>query len=392
MSTTTVTVGSPTLTAVNPTRSFVVCSSRNPGSNAAMNATCELTGGGTTLTFTNNSAGTTVVQWHVVEFTSGVSVQRGLASLGTTELTKTVAVPGLTAATLPKSFVLISQWTYDTSDTGDEGWTVTAQLSTVTPGNLVIDRTGTSGGNQTFVAWQVVTMDSASVQRGTTSIGTTFPYAALSTTVTLGTPVTAAESFLVMSRRSGSAVGGVEGYYQVNGQLNAAGTEVTFTRASAAGLINTGVDIYWEVVSPNDGTSVQRGSVTALTTELQKNVSLSPNMDANATIPLLTVSGGFGGYPPGDLDPTSWTGFLSAANNLRLDRHASASTDVVATVAWQAISFLRAPSSASAPSARQTPSRRPSTSGYSRRRPSSMPAISEPSSWRRTTSRQATWT
>src|SRR5216684_909000 len=98
------------ITAVNTATTLVICQNDTggTGSNATTLATCELNSA-ITLTITTNVADAALtVRWYVVEFLSGVSVQRGLTSLAGGTLT--AAPPALNpAVNLAHSFVLITQ-------------------------------------------------------------------------------------------------------------------------------------------------------------------------------------------------------------------------------------------------------------------------------------------
>ncbi len=321
MSTTTQTVS---IATVDPTRAFVVCWSEAPYSDPAIRVTCELSASAVTLTNTeaNPSQG---VQWYVVEFPSGVSVQRGLATFATTD--STVNVP-LTTVDLTKSFVLISERMDTTNQTIDEQWTTRALLTSST--NLELSRNAT--GTALTVAWQVVTMQAASVQRGTTSINSS---AQNYVTVPLSPAVNPSQSFLVFSRR-GPATGGIEADYQVTGEITGGGSTLIFTRVATK--INS-VDIAWEVVSLSDGTTVQRGTVISDTTDNPLNATLSPAIATTRSIPLISVRGAEG--PPytftSDLDSTSWNAIFTSSTNLRFQRVSS--KDTIATIAWQVVQF-----------------------------------------------------
>ena len=306
--------------AVDPSRAFVLCSSRTNSSNPSILPTCELTGGGATLTVTVGIANAnTVVRYDVVEFDGGVSVQRGLASFGTSATL--VSVP-LTSVDPTKTFTLVTQRTTSTATGTDERWTIRAQLTGATTLELRRNETGIA----VSAAWQVVSMDGASVQRGLTTLS-----GATSTTAAIGA-VDTARSFLVMSLRGATSIAGVESRYTVTGEITSP-TQLTFTRVSSS----SSVDISWEVVSLDDGTTVQRGAaVTPGTGTSLLSVPLS-SVDTTVSAPLVTVAGGTGSSAT-RLDETSWTGTLTSGTNLDLTR---VSTGTTATVAWQVVSFFK---------------------------------------------------
>ncbi len=274
------------ITTVDTSRSFVVCTNRTNSSNPTNRATCVLGASSVTITSSATNA-SEVVRWHVVEFEGGVTVQRGTASFSTTDSLLNV---GISTVDLSKSFVLISERMNSTNQGIDDQWTIRARLTTTT--NLELSRNGT--GTALTVAWQVVQMEGASVQRGLTTIAA----AASSATAAIGS-VTTGASFLVMSRRGAVASAGIETQYQGRGEISN-GTTLTFSRDSTT----NSVEVAWEVVTLSDGTSVQRGAAAAATTETILNATLSAVVLAQS-VPFISIRGGVD--VNSDLDSTSWT-------------------------------------------------------------------------------------
>lgn len=260
-----------------------------------------------------------VVEWQVVEFATGVSVQRGLRSLTTAETTVNVTLP--TAVDLTKSFVLVSVAPNTTSQTTDERWTVRSRLTTST--NLELSRN--ESGIAVDVYWQVVQMDGASVQRNLRTLAS----GAASGTSTI-TSVSTSNSFLIMSYRGAAAVNGIESQYMARGTITN-GTTLTFNRVSTT----NSVDIAWEVVSMSDGTTVQTG---ARSTTATGNTTLDQTItavDTSKSFVYLSAQGG-SGTATANLDEASWTGTLTSSTNLRLQRGGSGTNG---TVNWQVIRF-----------------------------------------------------
>ena len=120
------------------------------------------------------------------------------------------------------------------------------------------------------VAWQVVTYEGASVQRGTSCIGGSAATPAcptasgatngLNNRVTLGTAVDTSKSFILFTRQVGTSNAGVEGEHAVRAEFLTTGASVTgveFERAVTATGNNRQVQISYEVVALNDGSTVQ---------------------------------------------------------------------------------------------------------------------------------------
>src|SRR5206468_8670569 len=101
------------LTGVDITKAFVFCMNETINTDPSkMMAACDLNNGGTggaaQLSITPGAAPaatTILVQYHVVEFTAGVSVQRGTTTFTGTNLTPSSA-PSPTSVDCTKSFVL----------------------------------------------------------------------------------------------------------------------------------------------------------------------------------------------------------------------------------------------------------------------------------------------
>jgi hypothetical protein len=339
-------VQSVAITAVNTAQAFVICEgdTGGTGSNAHTRATCELNSA-TTLTITTNVADATLtVSWYVVEFLSGVSVQRGLTTLAGGTLT--AAPPALNpAVNLAKSFVLITENINTASQLIDERWTVRAQLTTTT--NLQLTRN--QGGSNVNVAWQVIQINAAAVQSGITSIG----QAATVSTVVLpaANAVDTTRTFLVFSRSAGGNSGGAEVYYQTTGEITN-GTTLTFTRAFQNNTAGTQVDIVWYLVRMTDGTTVQRnlcgpsgtgGGSDTMPAAPAGCLTIPTAITISRSAPFISVRDDpASGTPTADLDDTSWRAAL-APTSITLNRSTGSSLTSNAWVAWQVVQFANAP-------------------------------------------------
>jgi len=335
----TVTMGSltqsVTITSVDPLKAFVICQeSASNGSQASDRVNCQLNSA-TTLTVTIGVADAAVaVRWHVVEFRSGVSVQRGLVSTATFAAgVATVNVTLGTAVNLAKAFPLTTATTATTSRSVDEEVTPTTELTTST--NLRLTRN--QSGNPIAVAWQVVQIESASVQKGFLNM----PQGNLTVTGTLSPPVDTARTFLVFTANGGASVNGVESRYRTTGVLTNS-TTLTFTRAVNGGGGND-VDIAWFAVRMTDGTTVQRGSnTTASAATTTMNAAISAIV-TNRSVPFISMRGDAARTSNNDFDDTSWAAALTSATNLQMTKSATASMASNATVAWEVVQFASTP-------------------------------------------------
>jgi hypothetical protein len=329
------------IASVTPANAFVICQfeSGGNGSNPTDRVTCELTGA-TTLTITNGANdGSETVSWYVVEFFSGVTVQRGLQTIAAGSLT--AAVP-IAAVNLAKTFVLTTVRTAEASQLVDEQFTVLAQLTSTT--NLQLTRTqniNTANGNSSAavsVAWQVIQIQSAVVQSGTATIpqNQTVNVPA----VTLAPPVDTTRTFLVFTSNGGAnnnnSINGDETLYQVTGEITNS-TTLTFTRGRQTNTNNTLINIAWFAVRMTDGTTVQRGTVTPAGAGTATVPIALAAITINRSVPILSARVIGVTTPTADLDDSSWAGTFTTTTNLQISKNAS-NTDN-STIAWQVVQF-----------------------------------------------------
>lgn len=261
----------------------------------------------------------TVVEWQAIEFSSGVSVQRRDTVFGAA--TTTVNVP-ISAVNLSESFVLVSVAANSGSQVIDEEWTVRAQLTSTT--NLELSRN--ESGIALDVYWQVVSFTGASVQRGLTTIGA----GAGSATAAIAS-VNTATTFLLSTQRGAAAVNGSESQYQVRGRITSP-TQLTFDRTS----VTNSVEIAWEVVTLNDGSSVQSGSLAMAGADSIATATLS-SVTLSRSASFISVQGGTGAETA-DLDATSFTHSISNSTTLTVSRSRQG-TATAADVAWFVVQF-----------------------------------------------------
>jgi hypothetical protein len=334
-----------TITSVNTARAFVTCDflvGNNNSPAASQRVTCELTGA-TTLTITNGAAdGQEVVRWYVVEFLSGVTVQRGLVP-ASTYTWNTPTVPVLIAAVnLAKTFVLISARTGTTTGATDidEEFTPRAQLTSSTNLQLTRNRMGVSPPDGSLaVAWQVVQIESAVVQSGIATIA----QAATSVTAPLNLAVDTTRTFLVFSSNGGNAVNGVESQYLTRGEITNA-TTLTFTRAMNRNVAGGQVNVAWFAVRMTDGTTVQRATNnTAGNPGVTMNAPLTAIVPARS-VPIISASGDPLNTVEDDaLDDNSWAPAFTSTTNLQLTNSTNAQGNWDTTVAWQVVQFTDKP-------------------------------------------------
>lgn len=267
-----------TITAVDPTKAFLVfqtrhSSNRPPGSMIRG----RLNGAGTAVEFVRVSDETSTIniQWYVVEFSTGVSVQRG----ETTQSGATTNVAITAVSSTSQAFVLYSK----TSASGDN-----QNMSTDDP--LVGELTSTSNlqfrANQAnsnhTIAWQVIEYTNAAdinVQKGSTSLtgGTT------SVDVTIPTAVNTANTFVLAGYRT-SGSGADIGERMMRAQLIDS-TTIRFDRDRTGDNID---EIVWQAIEIKDGTTVQHGSARINNGSLQDTVAIT-TVDTSRAIAFTSV-------------------------------------------------------------------------------------------------------
>ena len=311
-----------TITSVDITKSFVVCST-SLGSDVTSSpnyvwVSCQLTNA-TTVTFARvSTVGTITIQWYVAYFSSGVSVQRGSTTLTTATTNIT-----LTAVTLANSFPITSFRDGGTVFNGNDFYS--AAITTTTNLQVVLS---TAPSTNTVLEWQVVQYTNSSVQSGTVSFATTDS----SKTATV-TSVDTTKSWLICTYDSAAGVTGIS-QKMVEGVLTNS-TTLTFTRLANGQTIS----LHYYLVTFTDGTTVQNGTTAFGTTDTTLNATIS-SVDLTRTIaaPSSFQRGGQTSYAADDQPAPGWfTTTLSSATNLQLTRGNPLSS--TANVSWFVVQF-----------------------------------------------------
>ena len=319
--TATLTPGSSTVTAtiaaVDPTRAFLTYTIRgSDNSPDDITVTGELTNA-TTVTFAREGiSGTVNIEWSVVEFVSGVTVQRGSTTLSAS----TTDIP-IATVDLSRSFTLVNS----RSGGGTFGASDFVRALLTSPTSLRVEVTSSASN---AVQWQVITYNDAVVQRGTTV------FAAGDATRTATTAaVDAAKSWLVYSTTTAAGTANDIGQKLIRGQITN-GTTITFDRSSTGQTL----DVAWELVEFTDATSVQHASAAFAGGQTLRDVTIS-TVDATRSIAVggTTLIGGRSAYTADDNPGEGWfTTRLSSSTNLRIERdRASAAADL----GWFVISW-----------------------------------------------------
>jgi len=178
-----------TITSVTTANSFLMFTVRHNNASVRDTRDTKVRGvltNSTTVTFDRDDAasgqGTCVLSWFVIEYTSGVTVQRGTVA-GINATTHNVTI---TAVTLAQSWPIVSQQGVTSYDYGYAD-TVQAEITTTT--NLALTVAGNASTHD--FAWQVIDYTGASVQKITKALANT----GTSQTSTI-TSVTTTQTFL----------------------------------------------------------------------------------------------------------------------------------------------------------------------------------------------------
>ena len=306
-----------TITAVDPSKAFLTFTVRGdqPTPNDMM-ISGELTNA-TTVTFSRVGTFTNVtIEWSVVEFVSGVSVQRGSPTLGSS----TTDIP-ISSVDLTRSFVLMNSrvggGTFGASDFPRAALTSSTNL-----------RVSIESSASNVVKWQVVTYNEAAVQRGTTS----FASGDSSKTATVST-VDTSKAWLLYSNTTTAGTANDIGQKLVRG-LVTSGTTLTFDRSSTG----QSLDVAWELVEFTDATDVQHASVAFSSSVTSQDVSITAvNPARSIAVGGTTLYGGRSSYAGDDNPGVGWfTTKLTTPTNLRVQRNTA---PALADLGWFVIQW-----------------------------------------------------
>lgn len=321
------------ISAVDPAAAFLVFQARH-SSNTPDDSTIrgELASA-TSLEFTRVSNGTNPidVSWYVVEYASGVSVQRGTTVQSSNRIDVTLATA---VASLGQAFVLHSKTAAagNTSYSSDDPVTVRLRQT-----NRLRIESGTANSGH-VIAWQVVEYTDPAditVYRGFTQLTRNNR---VTVTRNIGARIDPARTLVLSSYRSDNDGADIDERTMRAWLPN--DSQISFERG------DTGDDdldqITWQVIEFNDGTTVQSGAATLTGGSAVHNQSVS-NVDPAFAVPLTTVQA-FGGQAMGNtvfdnddiVGVTSFTTLLTSATNLELRRSHSGDNS---TVNWQILDF-----------------------------------------------------
>lgn len=259
------TSGTAAITSIDTTKSWLVFSTKgsgstNGGNEAGTSSVCGSISSSTELSFarTHSNMGVTV-QWFVITFSTGLTVQRGTdTNVNTSVVNKTIS-----AVNTGKSFVVLST---ASNDGMCRGQSIRGDITTTT--NLALD-SDSSAGNE--VRWQVIEYDNCAVQKVAKTIAS-----GTSATDTI-TSVTLTKTFLAPTGKSTDNSGLEDKFWHF--RLSDA-TTLTYERVSAAGTF-TGVTY---VVSFTDDATVSRYVTTIGNSDTTTNTTVTIGQVSSAWI------------------------------------------------------------------------------------------------------------
>ncbi|MBD3239495.1 MAG: hypothetical protein GF331_02845, partial [Chitinivibrionales bacterium] len=301
-----------TISSVVKTQSFLLFSVAAAGNPSDFNVGGEITDA-TTLTFERfGTSGDVSIEWQVLEFSSGVTVQHGRLQRHGTGLAGDTTVP-ISSVDLGRSFATVTMSNSGSSLNNNED--ATADITHADSLRIALS----GGPDEADFFWQVVQFDGATVQKLTPSMGT----ADLTTTATLGTAVDPSRSMLIGNFRGPGAWAPSE---RPRAELTD-GNTVTLTRDAGGST----ADFVLYVVAFSDGSTVSRDTVRFDNGIGSRPVSIGA---VDASRAAVVIPGHYGRQGTSDLasgdDPaTGWfTVALSAANQITVTRAAAASNAV----------------------------------------------------------------
>lgn len=325
------------ISQLNMSRSFLIFNSRHDSNRPVGSEIGGRIASPTTLEFERVTNEVTpvpmTIQWYVVEYYSGVRVQRGITSQSST--TTNVAISPISP--IDQAFLTWSRtpavadqhWNYDDLTVGE----ITSKS------NLQFRVDSANPAHRVF--WQVVEFTNPGdidVQTGSvlSMTGTTTWVNA-----TLGTPVALDKTFILAGFRT-PHTGQDLGSRMLRAQLTNS-TNIMFDRG-ASGSPDNITEIFWQAVELSDGSRVLSGNAHFGPGEYQKSVILPATVDTNRSAAFASVQIGCGqslGRTPFILDDTAGIASVTMAlSPTQIIMERDNATDE-ADIGWFVIEFNR---------------------------------------------------
>ena len=253
---------------------------------------------------TGSAGDETIIEWYVVEWDSGVTVQSGDA--GNNEDTT------ITAVVLADTFIQVSH--NDSGSALGAASLVKSWLNSTT--NLRMEDNDTTIANNNEHDWFVVESTDFTTQAGSLAVtGTTADQTI--------TAVTLAQTFPIMSQSTAGNANADD--FLLRGHF----TSITVLRYERAVSDGPDQEIRWQVVDVGDGTSVQSGTFAFADTDGQESATVTAVTNGHP------VASGYGSYCgesayTGDTQSSSAVTLdLTTSTNLQADRNNTLQADDV---------------------------------------------------------------
>jgi hypothetical protein len=325
------------ISSIDTTRSFLIFQTRSSGDRPASSMLLGRIASATTLEFIRATSeltpATINIQWYVLSFSSGVSVQRGEFTQNATTIN--VAITPVSAVS--RAFVTWSKSSASTETSWDSDDPTVGELTSTS--NLQF-RVTTSTSLTQQLSWQVIEFTNPSdinVQKGSTNLSTN----ASSVTVTLPTAVDVDRTFVLVGYRVGSNASGSDVGARMLRAVLTNSTTITIDRAITGDTIT---EIGWQAVELRDGSTVQRGSQTLPTATATATVTLGRSVDVTSAVPFASVqpvSGQNMGRSNLSTDDIIGSGAVTmtlSPTQLSMTRNYTAAT---ADIGWFVVQFAR---------------------------------------------------
>lgn len=319
------------ITSVDTTKSFLIFQTRSNSNRPVGSTVRGRIASSTSLEFVRVTDETSAIniQWYVVEYASGVKVQRG----SLTESTSTVNTSITPVSAVNRAFVTWSKTPVVADYNWDDDDSVVLELTSTS--NLQM-RANYLTSNHT-IWWQVIEFTDAAdilVQKGSTSLTGT----STSVDASLGTSVNLQKAFVLTGYRAQGNSSSI-GRRMIRARLINSST-IRFDRdaANAAEPVN---EIGWQVVELRDGSTVQSGSVNFSSGTSQQAISIS-SVDTTRAIafasaqPALGQSMGKSPYVGDDIAGVASATFALSSSSITARRNNTAAT---ADIGWFVVEF-----------------------------------------------------
>lgn len=315
-----------TINPVDMTKSFVIFQTRHNSNRPPGSMIRGRIATASSLEFVRvtNETTTMTIQWYVVEFSSGVKVQRGEVTQAATTIN--VTLPTAVAA-VNQAFVTWSKSPVAGDGSYSEDDPIVGELTSTTNLQFRVN----IANSVHVIGWQVIEFTNPAdinVQKGTI---TTMTGATTSVTATLSPPVDVNKTFLLVGFQS-SGRGTDVGSRLLRAQLTNS-TTITIDRA-IAGTPDDITEIVWQAVELNDGSTVQRGTENFVAGIAQKTVPITA-VDTSRAVAFASVqlvggqNMGKSPYAGDDIIGVGSATMSLASTSITMDRiNTVASTDI----------------------------------------------------------------